>query len=162
MGVPLSRQRLRVVRGDWSAACAVTVRMPPTNIPTQFPADGEIKGHPTSSAIAGRKTTLNPRLITYACGNKSAPTRRDASSSTGSQAHSWTQTEAARRPNEACDGHWQGKGRRPDLPIISAESSRAPLQEAVVPEQRPTSPEPAVSSLDMHAVIKALQLFPTN
>ena len=68
-----------------------------------------------------------------------------------------------------CDGHWQGKrdgARTPDLPIEldrqKAESSRAPLQEAVVPEQRPTSPEPAVSSLDMHAVIKALQLFPTN
>ena len=52
-GVPLSRHRLGTVRGDWSAACAVTVRMPPTNNPTQFPADGEEKVHPTLRLSAG-------------------------------------------------------------------------------------------------------------
>ena len=43
-----------------------SLRMPPTNHLAQFPADGEIKGHPTSSAIAGKKTTLNPRLTRVA------------------------------------------------------------------------------------------------
>ena len=43
-----------------------SLRMPPTNPLAQFPADGEIKGHPTSSAIAGKKTTLNPRLTRVA------------------------------------------------------------------------------------------------
>ena len=60
--VPFPSERLGTVWGYWSAACAPSLRMPPTNHLAQFPADGEIKVHRIPSAIAGRTTALKPRL----------------------------------------------------------------------------------------------------